>query len=209
MPTLFTFARGLRNMIGALTLVATTLTIAAPTASASHVDHGSRQAHAAQSCANADTPAVHASGNAIRAAVLCLINQQRVSLRLPALHEQSRLDHSAQGWTNEMVQQGTFSHGSDFAARITATGYRWSAAGENIATGFSTPRAVVTGWMGSTGHCSNILDPSFSDVGTGVGRSVAGKFAAGSVWTQDFAQRMGQPAPSGNWGPAKGCPYAT
>jgi uncharacterized protein YkwD len=209
MPTLLTFARGLRNTIGALTLVAATLSIAAPTASASHIDHGSRRARAAQSCANADTPALHSSSKVIRAAVLCLINQQRVSRRLPALHEQSRLDRSAQGWTNEMIQQGAFSHGSGFAARITAAGFTWSAAGENIATGFNTPRAVVTGWMGSAGHCSNILDPSFSDVGTGVGRSAAGRFPAGSVWTQDFALRMGEPTPSANWGPANGCPYAT
>jgi uncharacterized protein YkwD len=199
--------RALRSATLAFTLLAAALTIAVPAASAHSVRHAPKQAHVAQSCANADTPELNASSGAVRGAVMCLINQQRAAHNLPALKDQSLLDRSAQGWTNEMIRSATFWHGSDFATRITAAGFVWSAAGENIATGFTTPRAVVSGWMASAGHCSNILDPSFSSVGTGVGRSVAGKYPSRAVWTQDFALRMGQPAPSSNWAPARGCPY--
>ena len=103
-----------------------------------------------------------------RAAVVCLINRQRTSRGLPALTANSRLDRSAQGWTNEMVSHHEFTHGADFAERISAAGFRWSQAGENIASGFPTPASVVAGWMASTGHCENILDPAFREVGTGV-----------------------------------------
>jgi uncharacterized protein YkwD len=202
-------ACSLRSSAAALTLFLATLTIAVPGASANRVRHAPRLARIAQSCANAKTPALSASSNAIRAAVVCLINRERVSRGLPTLHDQSLLGRSAQGWTDQMIHSDAFSHGSNFAARITATGYTWSAAGENIATGFTTPQAVVTGWMGSAGHCDNILDPSFNDVGTGVGRSVGGQFPSGSVWTQDFALRMGQRSRSSDWGPANGCPYAS
>jgi len=144
----------------------------------------------------------------MRSAVLCLINRQRTSRHLPALHELRRLDHSAQGWTDAMVSHGFFSHGGDPGARLSAAGYSWSSMGENIAAGFPTPRAVVNAWMGSTGHCQNILSPSFTDVGTGVStHSVSGYSSGPATWTQDFGRPSGEAAPSGNWGPANRCPY--
>ena len=157
-------------------------------------------------CAYAHTPANRASRSALQRAVVCLINQQRAHHGLPRLNENQRLNRSAQGWTNVMVSDGVFSHGADFSARISAVGFNWSMAGENIASGFRTPAAVVRGWMGSPGHCRNILTPSFLDVGVGVSRrGVSGN--PGATWTQDFGLPMSARAPSGNWGPASGCPY--
>jgi uncharacterized protein YkwD len=122
------------------------------------------------------------------------------------LRESGRLDRSAQGWTNTMVATGAFTHGANFAARISGAGFAWSAAGENIATGYVTPHGVVRAWMGSTGHCQNILNPTYTNVGTGiVTRVVAG--GRGATWTQDFALARGRRAPSRNWAAANGCPY--
>jgi uncharacterized protein YkwD len=144
----------------------------------------------------------------MKTAAVCLINRERTARGLPALHETSLLDRSAQGWTNHMVLSDLFSHGWNFASRITAVGFLWTFAGENIATGFSTPRQVVRAWMASTGHCRNILDPTFSAVGTGVlAKPVIGWAGAASTWTQDFALPMGQSPPSGNSRPQNGCPY--
>lgn len=143
----------------------------------------------------------------MRAAVVCLINVERSSRRLPSLHENARLDRSAQGWTNAMARVHDLSHGAAFAARISAVGFRWSTAGENIAAGFPTPAAVVRAWMASPGHCRNILSPTFLDVGTGVSwASVAGARGPGT-WTQDFGLPLGAHTRSGNTGPANGCPY--
>jgi uncharacterized protein YkwD len=197
--------RGRRLAGATLTLLAAGLFTAVPGASASTRYY----AHAAQSCANASTPAVGASQQSMRNSVVCLINDQRLARHLPALHEQSRLDRSAQGWTNHMVARGQFSHGSDFSARITATGFIWSSVGENIASGFATPLEVVNAWMASTGHCQNILSPSYADVGTGVSRrAVRGSASGPATWTQDFGLPMGQHAPSDNSSPANGCPYS-
>jgi uncharacterized protein YkwD len=144
----------------------------------------------------------------MRAAVLCLVNRERRTRGLPALREDRRLDRSAQGWTAHMVTARQFTHGANFAARITATGFVWSAAGENIATGYPTPRAVVAGWMASAGHCRNILSPIFSAIGIGVmARPVAGHASGPATWTQDFALPMGKHAPSRRTGPQNGCPY--
>jgi uncharacterized protein YkwD len=162
----------------------------------------------ASPCVGADTPATLASAQALRNAVLCLINKQRAARHLPQLRESGLLDRSAQSWSNAMVGGNFFSHGADFAARISAVGFDWSQAGENIATGFLTPRDVVAGWMASKGHCQNILGPAYSYVGTGVNRRpVRGWASAPATWTQDFALPMGRSVPSNNWGPASGCPY--
>jgi uncharacterized protein YkwD len=172
------------------------------------LSHQNLKAHAASGCANANTPAVAASNNEMRNAVVCLVNQQRAGRHLPRLHANPRLDRSAQGWTNAMVARSAFTHGSDFSARITAVGFVWSAAAENIATGYPTPRAVVNGWMASTGHCANILSPTYLDVGTGLSRHPVRGFASGeATWTQDFGLPMGHHASSGNFSAANHCPY--
>jgi hypothetical protein len=62
--------------------------------------------------------------------------------------------------------------------------------------------------MASAGHCENILDPRFSRVGTGiVDRGVPRYGNGGATWTQDFALPRGSRYPSGDFGPADGCPY--
>jgi uncharacterized protein YkwD len=144
----------------------------------------------------------------MRAAVVCLINEERAAHGLPGLRADDRLNNSAQSWSNRMVATHSFTHGANFAARISAAGFRWSSAGENIATGFVTPRQVVNGWMASAGHCENILSPTYRDVGTGVNRHAVGGYATGpATWTQDFALPMGKSAPSRSLGPMDHCPY--
>jgi uncharacterized protein YkwD len=112
---------------------------------------GTRQTRAiiSQQCPDADTPATSASLGQMRAAVICLINQERNAHGLPSLKVSIKLNHSAQGWNQAMVASGNFTHGNDFAGRISAVGYNWQTAGENIATGFDTPRSVVKAWMAS------------------------------------------------------------
>jgi uncharacterized protein YkwD len=179
------------------------LMVLAPVAGARH---RARAHRASRTCAN--TRVERAPRSALKAAVVCLINEQRRAHGLPALRANRRLDRAAQGWTNVMVADGEFSHGSNFSARLSAAGFIWSTAGENIATGFQTPRDVVNAWMGSTGHCQNILSPSFADVGTGIRAKAVRGFASGpATWTQDFGLPLGHRPPSGNTAAAAGCPY--
>ncbi len=159
-------------------------------------------------CPHANTRIVAASRAELQRAVVCLVNAERRAHGLPALLENQRLNRSAQGWTNAMVHQRYFSHGGNFGARVSDVGFYWSSIGENIATGFETPAAVVSAWMGSTDHCQNILDPTWRYVGTGVdNRSISGFSSQPGTWTEDFGLWMGQRPAAGNWGPAEGCPY--
>lgn len=159
-------------------------------------------------CPDADAPVTSASVDAMRAAVVCLINQQRNQRGLPSLAVSSQLNSSAQSWTNVMIATGDFTHGPGdaFANRIGNAGYDWQVAGENIAAGYDTPSAVVSAWMASTDHCRNILDPSFRDIGTGESTGAIGVNGPGS-WTQDFGLLMSQSPLSSDTGPQSGCPY--
>ncbi len=190
--------RARRFAVAALATLGGLATIAVPAAS------GQRHHRPLRRCVGAHARISSTARSELQAAVVCLVNAQRTSRGLPALRESGRLDRSAQDWTNMMVRAHNLTHGTDFASRISAVGFNWSQAGENIAAGFETPTAVVRAWMASPGHCGNILSPSFLDVGTGV--SDAGGPGHGT-WTQDFGLPMGAHPPSGNVGPASGCPY--
>ena len=201
-----------------LTILAssTLAVVPAATATTAHTRHHGHHkprphragARTASACSGANDPVVSTSPQILKGAVVCLINQQRALHYLPALSASPLLNRSAQGWTNVMVSSDEFTHGTNFASRIGAVGYDWRMAGENIATGFATPRGVVRGWMASTGHCQNILNPAYRNVGTGVSARAVRGFATGSgTWTQDFALGMNSAPASNNFGPADGCPY--
>ena len=53
-------------------------------------------------------------------------------------------------------------------AFISATGYTFQKAGENLAYGFNNNGQVVAGWMNSPTHKMNMLDKAFEEVGFGV-----------------------------------------
>ena len=187
--------RFIRTVIATLTIAGSVAVSTAPV-------------RAASGCPGANAAVRSAPAAVLRDAVVCLINQQRALHHLPPLRESAQLDRSAQNWTDTMVRTHQFTHGTNFAGRISAVGYAWRTAGENIATGYGTPRAVVRGWMASAVHCANILDPAYRDVGTGVSpRAVSGLGTGPGTWTQDFGLRVNQSPASRNFGPARGCPY--
>lgn len=120
--------------------------------------------------------------------VFNLVNQERAIQGLHGLSADSRLTNSARAHSRDMSRQNYFSHtsldGRNPGARISAAGYSWNAYGENIAAGYTTPEAVMNGWMNSPGHRANILGESFCDLGIGYE-------AAGNYWTQNFARKSG------------------
>ncbi|GJM24964.1 MAG: hypothetical protein DHS20C16_13790 [Phycisphaerae bacterium] len=89
----------------------------------------------------------------------------------------------ARAHSSDMAERNFFDHtnpdGDGPGERIEASTYEWSTWGENIAAGYRTPEAVVEGWMNSDGHCSNIMNPAFSEIGVGYE-------SEGSNWTQVF-----------------------
>lgn len=73
------------------------------------------------------------------------------------------------GHATDMADHGYFEHadmaGHSPADRVRAAGYREKLVGENIAYGPTSVEEVVQGWLDSPGHCENIMDRRFSQMG--------------------------------------------
>jgi uncharacterized protein YkwD len=123
------------------------------------------------------------------AEVVKLTNAHRTAKGCPALRVDNRLVTAARAHSTDMVSRRFFSHtgsnGSTFVTRSVAAGYpQRGAASENIAWGYRTPKEVVSGWMNSSGHRTNILNCSSIAVGVGVSYNANGA----PYWTQDFGR---------------------
>jgi uncharacterized protein YkwD len=103
---------------------------------------------------------------------------------VPALAWNGLLAKAAYDHSNDMKMNGYFSHtGRDNRSpgeRIKAAGYNWRTYGENIAMGQTTEQIVMKSWLNSEGHCKNIMNKNFKEIGVG---------RAGNYWTQVFGAR--------------------
>lgn len=125
--------------------------------------------------------------------LLRLVNEVREENGLNALTYNTTLERAAQLYAEDMRNQNFFSHespdGTTFDERIQKQGYPGPCPqpgcriqlylGENLAKGFSTPEAVLQGWMNSPGHKANILNEHFAEVGFGI---------SGTYWAQEFGK---------------------
>lgn len=137
--------------------------------------------------------------------VLELTNLERSKLGLSPLTLNTQLLNAAENHSQNMALQDFFSHtgkdGSSLGSRISATGYQFSAAAENIAAGSSTPEQVVSSWMNSSGHRANILNPNLKEIGIGYYflADDTGTENWNHYWTQVFATSLDgsvNPAPT-------------
>ena len=73
------------------------------------------------------------------------------------------------GHATDMARHNYFEHedrtGHSPADRVRAVGYQEKLVGENIAYGPKSADEVVQGWLDSPGHCENIMDPRFAEMG--------------------------------------------
>jgi uncharacterized YkwD family protein/spore coat assembly protein SafA len=115
--------------------------------------------------------------------VVRLVNIERAKYGLKPLTMNWELQRVARYKSQDMHDKKYFSHtsptyGSPFDM-MKSFGISYRTAGENIAMGYATPQAVVTGWMNSSGHRANILNGNFTQIGVGY-------VADGKYWTQMF-----------------------
>ena len=122
------------------------------------------------------------------ARVVALTNTQRRMHGCRALTVNATLTRVAQVHTTDMAAHNYFSHysrnGASPSDRMTAAGYRYSYAAENIAAGQPNADVVMVAWMKSPGHRANILNCHLTQIG--VGYSVNPGSTYNTYWTQDF-----------------------
>jgi len=98
------------------------------------------------------------------------------------------LGSAAEGHSRAMANQNFFDHkdrdGRTPGDRAELAGYAGQQVGENIAAGQDTVRKVVDGWLASPGHCANLMNPQFRELGAAY--AVDPKSDAGIYWTAMF-----------------------
>lgn len=107
----------------------------------------------------------------------------------PPLVWNEALGLAALGHSRNMAQFKYLKHkdteGHEVGYRAGQAGYRWRSIAENIASGFNTVDDAVASWLGSPGHCANIMNPSVTETGAAYDINRARK--PGTVyWTQVF-----------------------
>ncbi len=136
-----------------------------------------------------------------RTSVLARINQVRaggancgadgVFGAAAAVTWNDKLTVAAEGHSQDMAAKDYFSHtsadGRTLADRVNATGYAWSTLGENIAAGYPSVNAVMDGWIASPGHCANLMNAGFAEVGVVCVPGVAGDTFS-TYWTMDLGR---------------------
>ena len=129
----------------------------------------------------ATTAAAGSSSSWYEAQVVRLTNVQRARHHLPALRTASTCtDGYAERWARYLAAHHVFRHQNLWPI---LTHCRKHEAGENIATGYTSPAALVSAWMRSPGHRHNILDRRLRFIGVGAVRD-----RAGTWWVvQDFS----------------------
>ncbi|WP_278420273.1 CAP domain-containing protein [Stutzerimonas kunmingensis] len=98
------------------------------------------------------------------------------------------LGSTAEAHSRAMANGNFFSHLSEDGRtpgdRAELAGYAGRQVGENIAAALPTTRKVLDGWLASPGHCANLMNPQFSELGAAY--AVDPQSDAAIYWTAMF-----------------------
>jgi hypothetical protein len=137
--------------------------------------------------------------------VLDLTNTTRANLGLPPLKRVTSLDQAARYHATDLGQDNYFQHDTYDGRGDGNTSPTWVCAwdariksfygstnlaslAENIAAGYSTPQAVMDGWINSPGHYANIVSTSNWEIGIGYAQLANSYY--GAYWAQDFGRKF-------------------
>ena len=169
--------------------------------------------------APAFAPAGGQDNDVVSALMVTLVNDARASGRncggtfFPAARPvvlNEILSRVARSHSDDMARHNFFSHhsrdGTTSAVRVERAGYDYRSTAENIAGGQMTAEAAMAAWLTSPGHCANLMDAAFSEMG--VAHSSNRQSQLGVYWTQVFgaqramrAVKVSRPSQSGGLTP--------
>ncbi|MDP3890782.1 CAP domain-containing protein [Nocardioides sp.] len=144
---------------------------------------------ASASATSVDPRAARAGRASAEKRVVRLTNKRRANHGCKPLKVRKPLRRAARRHSARMAEAGVMSHQlpgePPLGKRVTAAGYtNWTMVGENIAFGYTSPRALVRAWMRSPSHRAQILTCRYRHIG--VGRA----HGNGTVWwTQVFGRK--------------------
>lgn len=118
--------------------------------------------------------------------IVYLVNEARAEAGLEPIYAVPYLSELAETRAEECIE--TFGHtranGDAFFEIIDYDEAPWLDAGENIASGMSTPEATFEQWRNSPSHWAAIMSPKYTHMGVGVTYDPDSQY--GWYWTQLF-----------------------
>jgi uncharacterized protein YkwD len=106
----------------------------------------------------------------------------------PPLRWNEKLGNTALAHSRDMAHRNFFNHqgsdGSQVGQRARREGYDWLGVGENLAAGQGNPAQAISGWLASPGHCANLMDPRYTELGAAYATNPQSE--AVIYWTQVF-----------------------
>lgn len=131
---------------------------------------------------------VTGGGSAVANDIVRYTNEARARNGLAPLASSARLMEAARIQAEQMAQSQRADHtisGAQYPTmqdRLTAVGYAYMRAAENVAWNQRDAQAALTSWMNSSGHRVNILDPNLREMGAAMARSSKNE----PYWVQVF-----------------------
>ncbi len=120
---------------------------------------------------------------------ITLVSNYRVQNGLSAVQSTQYLRKSDQWHANDMYAKNYLSHtdslGRSWYTRAADCGYPFASSnnlGENAASGYTSASSVFSAWKASPGHNSNMLWPTWNEIGTG---------KKGGYWSTVYGERLG------------------
>lgn len=95
---------------------------------------------------------------------IAAVNQLRAQRGAQALTPSAGMSSAALSWTESMAAGTFLAHASDI---VSGTPAGWSKVGENVGRG-KTVDSLMSAFMNSPSHATNLLDPAFTHIGVGV-----------------------------------------
>jgi uncharacterized protein YkwD len=148
-----------------------------------------------------DSPrSAEAAMSSVESEVLALVNAERARNGLDPLVATETLDAAAAWLAADLSTIDGLDHtdtlGRGLRDRLSAFDYPLqSTIRENIAAGYSTPEAVVEGWINSPGHYENILASEATAAGVALYEAPGTKYRY--FWVFDFGSVVDTPLPGG------------
>ncbi|MEU3541175.1 CAP domain-containing protein [Streptomyces paromomycinus] len=149
--------------------------------------HPARPPYAAPAAQTLRAPgSAHVPRNAsvTRTAVIQLVNRERAKAGCRSVRAHRTVTKAAQRHSDHMAREDSLSHrergGSGPGSRLSAVGYDWRRAGENIARGQRDAAEVVRAWAHSPEHRVVLADCAFRHAGVGIN---SGTDDRGPWWT--------------------------
>jgi uncharacterized protein YkwD len=105
-----------------------------------------------------------------------LISAYRAQNGLGPVRVDSRLMQVTTEYARVMGGRDTIKHGigGSLPRRLSAVGYDWGYAAENLGASYDTLAAVMRGWKDSPGHRKNLLSPYATEIGIAAVATPAG-----------------------------------